>query len=194
MGYYATLLQSAAQAPDAAVGALPLLSANEQHELLYTFNETSAAYPEESCLHALFEAQVERTPAAVAVVYDNQCLTYAELNAQANQLAHFLRQRGVGVDTRVGLCVGRGVNMLVGLLGILKAGGAYVPLNPEHPKARLGQQLIAIQAPVVLTQEAYVHQIPDVGGEVICLDRDRARFTQAPETNQAPLTTPAHLV
>ena len=106
----------------------------ERHRVLVEWNDTAAAYPHDACLHQLFEAQVERTPDAVAVVYEDQRLTYRELDRRANQLAHYLRARGVGPEVLVGLCVERSLEMMIGLLGILKAGGAYVPLDPSYPR------------------------------------------------------------
>ena len=101
------------------------------------WTDTTVAYPRETCVHELFEQQVERTPDAVAVVFEDQELTYRELNERANQLAHYLRSRGVGPGTLVGLCLDRSLDLVVGILGILKAGGAYVPLDAEYPPPRL---------------------------------------------------------
>jgi len=104
----------------------------EREQVLYGWNDTTVEYPKEKCIHELFEEQVEKRPEAVAVVYEDQQLTYGELNRRANRLAHYLRELGVEPDTRVAICVERGLEMVVGLLGILKAGGAYVPLDPAY--------------------------------------------------------------
>src|SRR6266850_8211266 len=104
-----------------------------------------------SCIHELFEKQVERTPDAVAVVFENHELTYRELNSRANQLGHYLQARGVGPEVLVGICVERSLEMIVGLLGILKAGGAYVPLDPTYPKDRLAHMIVDSRMPVLVT-------------------------------------------
>ena len=117
--------------------------------MLREFNGTRREYPREACVHELFEAQAERTPGAVAVVFEGERVTYAELNARANRLAHHLRALGVGPDARVGICVERSVEMVVGLLGILKAGGAYVPLDSSYPVDRL-RNMVEDSAPAVL--------------------------------------------
>ncbi|MGH2621269.1 MAG: amino acid adenylation domain-containing protein, partial [Anaerolineales bacterium] len=168
------------------------LGAEDRRQLLFEFNQTAAAYPQDQCIHQLFEQQAARTPEQAAVVCEGRQLTYAELNARANQLAHYLRRQGVGAGTRVGLCVDRSVEMMVGLLGILKAGGAYVPLNPEYPKARLAQQLEEIEAPVVLTEAARIEQLPEFA--MLCLDRDQERWATEPQTNPECVTTPEHPV
>ena len=110
---------------------LSRLTERERRQLLVEWNDTAADYPRDQCIHQLFEEQVERTPDAVAVVFEDRQLTYAQLNARANQLARHLRRLGVGPEVLVGLCVERSLEMVVGLLGILKAGGAYVPLDPD---------------------------------------------------------------
>jgi amino acid adenylation domain-containing protein len=134
------------------ISEIGLLTDRERRRVLETFNATQAAYPSDKLIHELFEAQVERTPDAVAVEYEAQHLTYAQLNARANQLAHYLHERGVGPDRLVGLCVERSLEMVVGLLGILKAGGAYVPLDPSHPAERLEYMLQDAAPELVLTQ------------------------------------------
>ena len=131
------LLRSAVQDPERTVGSLPMLSESERHQILVTWNQTAAPYPQDKCIQQLFEEQVERTPNAIAVVYDQQQLTYRELNARANQLAHHLRSLGVGPEVLVGLFMQRSVQLVVGILGILKAGGAYLPLDLYAPPNRL---------------------------------------------------------
>ncbi|PYA82904.1 non-ribosomal peptide synthetase, partial [Serratia marcescens] len=131
------------------VGELSLVSEEERAQLLQGLNHTVASHSPTACLHRLFEAQVKRTPEAIAVTYGDDSLTYAELNTQANRWAHRLVQLGVQPDSLVALCAGRGLPMLVGLLGILKAGGAYVPLDPAYSGERL-QYILADSAPVLL--------------------------------------------
>jgi amino acid adenylation domain-containing protein len=136
-GHLQTLLAGVVTHPDKRLSELPLLTPEERHQLLIEWNNTKTIYPEDKCIHELFEDQVERTPNTDAVVFEDQRLTYRELNCRANQLAHYLRQLGVGPEVLVGLCLERSLEMVVGLLGILKAGGAYVPLDPQYPQARL---------------------------------------------------------
>ncbi|QTB40564.1 non-ribosomal peptide synthetase [Burkholderia pseudomallei] len=126
---------------DMPVGMLPLLDEAERKQVVYAWNATERDYPIEQCIHQLFEAQVDRKPEAIALTFDGRRLSYAELNARANRLAHYLQARGVGPDRLVALCAERGIEMVVGLLAILKAGGAYVPLDPSHPPERLRRML-----------------------------------------------------
>src|SRR5712692_8682608 len=148
---------------------LPLLTAAERHQVLVEWNATRRDYPQAQGLHQLFEAQVERTPEAVALVYEDQQLTYQELNQRANQLAHFLRRLGVGAESLVGICMERSIEMIVGLLGILKAGGAYVPLDPSYPVDRLDYMLADSQVSVLLTQERLLARLSAHSPTPICL-------------------------
>ena len=149
MGYLRAVLEGMAADDGRSVDRIPILPEAERRLVLREWNATEAAYPREACVHELVEAQVERTPGAVAVVFEGERVTYAELNARANRLAHHLRALGVGPDARVGICVERSVEMVVGLLGILKAGGAYVPLDPGYPVERL-RTMLEDSAPAVL--------------------------------------------
>ena len=148
--------------PQKRISQLPLLTASEQQQLLVEWNDTRVDYPQDQCIHQLFEEQVERTPDAVAVVFEDQQLTYSELNCRANQLAHYLRSLGVGAEVLVGICVERSLEMVVGLLGILKAGGAYVPLDPEYPQERLSFMVENAQLSLLLTQHRLIEQITRV--------------------------------
>ena len=154
LGHYQVLLEGIVANPDAHIDQLPLLTQAERHQLLVEWNQTDVDYPRDKCIHQLFEEQVERTPDAVAVVFEDQQLTYRELNERSNQLAHRLRKLGIGPDVLVGLCIERSLEMLVGLLGILKAGGAYVPLDPSYPKERIQFVLEDAQVDVLLTQSS----------------------------------------
>jgi amino acid adenylation domain-containing protein len=169
-GHLQTLLAGIVAAPEQRLSRLPLLTAAERHCLLLEWHTTTAPYPDNQCIHSVFETQVERTPDAVAVVCGDAFLTYSELNSRANQLAHYLQARGVGPEMLVGLCIERSLAMVVGLLGILKAGSAYVPLDPTYPRARLAFMLDDAQPPVVLTQEHLGPGLPDHGAQMICLD------------------------
>ena len=133
----ASLTDALERAPGSAIGSLTVLPPKERQQLLYEWNATQVEYPQDECLHELFEEQVERTPEAVALVFEKEELSYAELNRRANQLAHYLRKLGVKPEDLIGVCMERSVEMVVALLGVLKAGGAYVPLDPEYPVERL---------------------------------------------------------
>jgi amino acid adenylation domain-containing protein len=177
-GHLQQLLEAAVSAPETSVSRLPLLTEEERHQLLVQWNDTAIDYPQNQCIHQLFEAQVEETPDAVAVVFESQKLTYQDLNARANQLAHYLQGLGVKPETLVGLCVERSLDMLVGLLGILKAGGAYVPLDPSYPKERLQFMLQDSAVPVLLTQQKLISELPTHDVQVICVDADRSRISR----------------
>jgi amino acid adenylation domain-containing protein len=151
--YFRNLLGGLAADASAGVEQLPMLPAAERERVLYGWNRTEAEYPRDRCIHELFEEQAERTPEARAVVYEGTSLSYGELNRRANRLAHYLRELGVGPDERVAVCVERGLEMMVGLLGVLKSGGAYVPLDPEYPKERL-RFMLEDSAPVALLTQA----------------------------------------
>ena len=168
-GHFQTLLSGIVANPQQQVSDLPLLTAAERHQLLVTWNDTQAAYPKHKCIHQLFEEQVERTPNAVAVVFEQQSLTYRELNARANQLAHYLMGLGIGPEVLVGICVERSIEMVVGLLGILKAGGAYVPLDPAYPNERLEFMLADANVKVLLTTSELLAAEHDAF--TVCLDR-----------------------
>lgn len=135
--HFQVLLEGIIASPEQRLSDLPLLTPAEENQILLQWNNTQSEYPQDKCLHQLFEVQVKRTPDEVAVVFGNQKPTYQQLNCRANQLAHYLRSLSVGADVLVALCVERSLEMVVGLLGILKAGGAYVPLDPDYPKERL---------------------------------------------------------
>ena len=159
--------------PDQLLSDLILLTVEERELALRTWNETKRVFEQEqACVHQLIEAQVERTPQAVAVTSEEEQLTYRQLNERANQLAHHLRHLGVGPEVPVGLCINRSAKMLVGLLGILKAGGAYVPLDPAYPKERLAFILEEMQIPVLLTERQLEQELPTHRAQVIHIDTD----------------------
>jgi amino acid adenylation domain-containing protein len=170
-----------------------LRSEAERHRVLVEWNDTTAAYPQGKCLHQLIEAQVERTPDAVAVVCEEQRLTYRELDRRANQLAHHLRAHGVGADVLVGLCVERSPEMMVGLLGILKAGGAYVPLDPSYPPERLAFMLADSRVPVLLAMRATLAGLPAYAGTLIRLDTDWPIIAEQSDERPSNQTTADNL-
>lgn len=151
--HFQRLLEGIAANPDQRLSDLPLLTDAERHELLVKFNDTAAEYPHELCIHQLLEQQALNSPATIAVSYKNERLTYEELNARANQLAHHLRSLGVGPEVPVAILMTRSIEMVVALLGVLKAGGAYLPLDPSNPRERLAAVLDEAQVSIVLTQE-----------------------------------------
>ncbi|WP_414579700.1 non-ribosomal peptide synthetase, partial [Anabaena sp. CCY 9402-a] len=145
------------------------------------------------CLHQLFEEQVQKTPNAIAVTYEQKNLTYQELNERANQLAHHLQTLGIKTESLLGICVERSWEMVVGLLGILKAGGAYVPIDPEYPSERIAYMLADSQVKVVLTQAKLLVEIPENQAQSICLDREWEKIAQQPQTNLPNCVTPENL-
>ena len=194
VGYLRRVLEEMAADEARRVERLALMPESERARVLEEWNRTEADYPGESCVHQLFEQQVARTPRAAAVVFDQGRITYADLNARANRLAHHLVRRGVGPDVPVGLCLERGPEMIVALLAVLKAGGAYVPLDPEYPAERL-EYMLADSAPAVLLTQASLAGM-FAGAEVprIRLDIDAAGWSDEPETNPATEgLTPEHL-
>lgn len=182
-GHFQTLLEGIVANPQQKISSLPLLTEQERHQLLFEWNNTTKEYPQGKCIHQLFEEQVERSPDAIAVVFEDKQLTYRELNQRANQLAHYLQSLGVGPEVLVGICVERSLEMVVGLLGILKAGGAYVPLDPAYPKDRLSHMLLDSQVSVVLTSEKLVAQLPEHTARVVRMDADWGIIEQMSQEN-----------
>jgi amino acid adenylation domain-containing protein len=177
LGHWQTLLQAAADQPDGRIGDFPLLTAQERQQFS-AWNNTETEYPADQCVHELIEAQAVRTPTATAVEYGGSRLNYREFNERANQLAHFLRKRGVGPETRVGVCLRRSLELPVALLAVLKAGAACVPLDPAYPKERLTYMLEDSQISLVLTQPGLFAKVTDFSAEVINLETDWKRFLE----------------
>ncbi|BAT53519.1 amino acid adenylation domain-containing protein [Nostoc sp. NIES-3756] len=193
VGHFVTLLEGIVANPEERISQSPLLTKPEQQQLLVEWNDTAAKYPAHKCIHQLFEEQVERTPDAVAVVFENQQLTYQQLNTRANSLAHYLKSLAVGADVLVGLCVERSLEMIVGLLGILKAGGAYLPLDPDYPTERLAYMLNDSQVQVLLTQEKLLTTIPEHSACVVCLDKDWQDISKESKDNPVTSSTTDNL-
>lgn len=182
---FETLLAGITANPDQAIATLPLLTASEQ-QLLIQWNQTTAEVPSHRCIHQLFEEQALRSPEAIAVVFENEQLTYRELDVRANQLAHYLQSLGVKLETTVGIYVDRSLEMIIGVLGILKAGGAYVPLDPSYPKERLDFLMQDAQVAVLLTQERVRGSLPETTAQIVDLDQDWSLNSQSINTTQPP--------
>jgi amino acid adenylation domain-containing protein len=194
--HFSMLLESIVSNPQQLLSELQILSAEERRQLLDEWNSTRREYPQQQCLHELFEAQVARTPDSEALLFGEERLCYAELNNRANQLAHYLRALGVGPEVRVGILVDRSVDMLICLLGILKTGGAYVPLDPVYPADRLSFMLEDSAAEILLTQERFArqwpagwteHQLLEQAMQIVCLDNVLGKI--ALESIENPQTT-----
>ena len=192
-GHWQTLLEGVVADPALRLSELPLLTESERHQLLVEWNATASAFPADRCVHQLFEEQARRTPEAVALVYEEQELTYRQLNERANQLAHHLQHLGVGPEVLVGLCMDRSIELVIGLLGILKAGGAYVPLDPAFPAERISFMLEDAQAPVLVTQLTLTGQLANHGTSIVYLDADEAVLTQQSERNVVTTASPDNL-
>jgi amino acid adenylation domain-containing protein/FkbM family methyltransferase len=218
LGHFRSLLEGVAADPNRRLSDLPLLTQAERHQLLVEWNDTDRDFPKNESIHNLFESQAKQTPDTVAVVFEDGELTYRELNARANQLAHYLRKSGVRPETPVGLCIERSVEMIVALLGILKAGGAYLPLDPAYPKERLELMLDDAGANILLTERAILDEWNEASIEnpnssietpksktcpeqsrriqnrsFVCLDRDWHMIAHESRDNPPCATVPANL-
>jgi non-ribosomal peptide synthetase component F len=193
-GYLRRALEEMVADEGQGVERLVLMPADERSRVLDEWNRTEADFPRDSSVHGLFEAQVERTPEAPAVVFEGERITYAELNARANRLAHHLRSLGVGPDVRVGVCVERSPEMVIALLAVLKAGGAYVPLDPSYPTERVAYMLADSAPAAVLTQTRLRDRVEGAGVPVLDLDAATPAWADELATNPAVEgLTPAHL-
>lgn len=180
---------AAAQTP---LGRLPIMSAAEREQVLYGWNNTRCDYERNTCVHQFFEAQVLRTPQATAVVFEGTALTYAELNARANRVAHRLAAMGVRPGTLVGLCTPRSLDLLVGALAIQKAGGGYVPLDPAYPPDRIALYIEDSGAPVIIAQSTLLDSLPAHKAQVLVIDQDTAIAAQ-PDANPASGVGPSDI-
>jgi natural product biosynthesis luciferase-like monooxygenase protein/amino acid adenylation domain-containing protein len=187
------LVEGAAADRGRRVGDLPLLGPDERRLVVETWNGTHRAYPDRVCVHELIEQQVARDPEAVALVFNGQSLTYRELDQRANQLAHHLRDLGIGPNVPVGISIERSLELVVGLLGILKAGGAYVPLDPDYPAERLAFMLDDARITVVLTREMLAGPVRARGLQALCLDTAWPVIATKPDTTPARLAGPDDL-
>ncbi len=189
---FGALLDAAAANPDLTIGNLPLLTRGERAQLIETA-ATPGSAPRALLVSDLFELQEQRTPEAVAATYCGAALTYESLNARANQLARALRDRGVGIDVLVGLCMDRSLDFAIGMIGVLKAGAAFVPLDPGYPSERLSYMMSDSNARILLTQSHLVDVLPRSSVEVWCLDRDWPRIATCSEGPLEPIASPDNL-
>jgi amino acid adenylation domain-containing protein len=194
MAQFQTLLEGIVADPEQRISDLPLLTDAEELQLLSQWNETRADYPRDRLVHQLFEAQVKRTPDDVAVSFGNEQLTYRELNAKANRLAHYLRAQGVGTEKRVAICIKRSPEMIGAVLGVLKSGGAYVALDAAYPQERLAYMLEDADVVVVLTQKTLASALPQYQATVVCLDADWEVIARESEENPTSMGTAESLV
>ncbi|HEY0739061.1 MAG TPA: amino acid adenylation domain-containing protein [Herpetosiphonaceae bacterium] len=192
-GHFQRLLAAIAADANARIAELPLLTEAEQHELLVDWNATQTSFADTACLQDLVEAQAARTPDRVALSFETTELTFQELNARANQLAHHLRALGVGPETLVGLCLDRSPDLVVGVLGVLKAGGAYVPLDPSFPEARLQSMLADSRVSFLVAHQALAAKLAVANATIINLDSDWPSIAQAGSDNPARRTHPDQL-
>ncbi|MEC4811933.1 MAG: condensation domain-containing protein [Scytonema sp. PMC 1069.18] len=183
LGHFKILLSSIVRNVNQRIANLPLLSEQELHQLIIQWNETQVEYPQSKCIHQLFQEQVEQYPDAIALIFENQQLTYRELNHRSNQLAKYLQKLGVESEVLVGICIERSPEFVVGLLGILKAGGAYVPLDLSYPQERLNFMLEDARVSVLLTQEKLLNIFENFLNPIICIDKDWEIITQESKEN-----------
>ncbi|WNG47516.1 amino acid adenylation domain-containing protein [Archangium minus] len=193
LAHWRGALEAVLARPNQPLGELTLLTEEERRKVLVEWNDSRVDFPRDVLAHQLFEAQVARTPEAPAVSTGDSTLTYRELDARANQLAWHLRSLGVGPETRVGLCVERSHDLVIGMLAVLKAGGAWVPLDPSYPSERLAFMLADSEVPVLLTQEHLADELPSQSGFLVCLDTDWPQVATQSTEPLPPLGVPDNL-
>lgn len=193
-GHLQTLLNAILAHPEQYILDLPILTEAERRQVLIEWNDTESEYPDQVCIHQLFEEQVCRTPQDVAVVFEDEQLTYVELNRRANRVAHTLQAAGVGPEILVGVAMERSLEMVIALLAILKAGGAYIPLEPTYPRARLAYMIQDAGLSIVLTQKRFRDRLLESNLSVLCLDDDPDPLASYNEENPTSLVQPDNLV
>ncbi|MCP4663524.1 MAG: AMP-binding protein, partial [bacterium] len=192
VGHWQELLQGFVADPERRLGQLPWLTAAERHQLLVDWNDTATA-DSAGLIHERFGRQAARMPEATAVVFEDQRLSYRELDRRANQLASTLRSLGVRPESRVGICLERSAELVVALLGVLKAGGAYVPLDPAYPAERLAFLLEDAGVELLVTQEALIERLPELAVRALCLDAEREAIGAERRAHSGPPARPDHL-
>ncbi len=191
---YRQLMETVAEHPEAQLGRVSILTGQERHRMLREWNATDRPVDRERCFYQLFEAQVSRTPDAVGLLFEGREWSYAELNHQANRLAHHLRECGVGPDIVVPVFLERSPDLLISLLAVMKAGGAYLPLVPGLPIRRLAAMIEASHAAVLITDSSLLGGLPQHQLRVVCLDQEAEALARQSEENPSPLSGPEHLV
>ncbi len=193
LAHYQNLLAAIIAEPAVAVADLSLLEEHERERLLVDWNSGRVDVPKEACIHQLFEAQVEKNPDALAAEFRGEQLTYRELNARANQVAHYLRKQGVGPEVLVGISVERSLDMLAAIFGVLKAGGGYVPLDPNYPRDRIAFMVDDAKLALVITQEHLVNEIPAGDAQLLCIDSDWEIIARESVANPSAMVDPANV-
>jgi len=193
IGHFQMLLESILADPWQSVGAAPMLTPAERHQILFGFNDHTASFPIDRCIHELFETQAAKTPDAVAVESQDETLSYSELDARANRIAHYLESIGAGPETQVGLLVERSAPLIAALLGVLKSGAAYVPLSPQAPVERLAFILENAGIQIVLTEQHLLDRLPSLWLQTYCLDSDRELFAAQSPAALARRAAPGHI-
>ncbi|WP_225000436.1 non-ribosomal peptide synthetase, partial [Cesiribacter sp. SM1] len=193
MEHYQRLLTLFMEDPAAGIDTLALLSQQEARLLLKEFNNTAVAYPGDKTLVDLFEEQAARTPGAVAVIFEEEALTYQELNRRSNQLAHYLQKRGVTAETLVPICIDRSLEMIIGLLGIQKAGGAYVPMDPAYPQERIEYMLEDTAARLLISSSSHAARFAETAAAVVLLDSQWEEIAKEPAEKAATTLQPSNL-
>jgi amino acid adenylation domain-containing protein len=191
--HFRTLLEAMAASADQPIAAAPMLTPEEYRHLVLDLNQTEAEYPSQTTAHQLFEVQAEKTPTRIAVAFEEERITYAELNARANRLARHLQQQGVQPDTLVGIFLDRSPEMIVSVLAVMKAGGGYVPLDPAYPMDRLAYMLDDTQVPLLLTQSGLADRLPPHTATLICLDLQHPQIQEQSDENAESAAGPEHL-
>ena len=188
-----TVLEELVADPERRLSEISVLPSEQKQQLLFDWNQTSTDYEKDVCVHHLIERQAASRPTAIAATFQDQKLTYAELNARANQLARHLRSLGVGTESLVGICLERSLDMLAGVLGVLKAGGAYVPLDPTFPRERLEFMIEDSDLTVLLTQESLLAELPSTRAKMVVLDAEWSQISQNSNDDLANTVTADHL-
>ncbi len=186
-------LRSLVDRVELPLGSVAIMDEAERGLILEAWNDTETVFPADHCIHHEIERQAQANPDRVALVFEDQSLTYAELDAHASRLAQYLRSLGVGADRLVGICLERSLDLVVGVLATLKAGGAYVPLDPDYPRDRLAHMLEDSQVTAVLTHAHLGEDLPTHGGRVVCLDTDKRLFEHSAPAASSPDVQPHHL-
>jgi amino acid adenylation domain-containing protein len=186
------LLEKVTQVPDQPIGKVSILTNEEETQLLSGWNENKVAYPQELCIHELFEEQVRKTPDEIAVVDEEKVLTYAELNVKANRLAHSLKKEGIQSEVLTGVCLQRSSKILIAILGVLKAGGTYIPIDPKYPAERISYMVEDSQATLLLTEESLVGHL-EIDIKLLCINAECQLIGQESDKNLPRYTAPSNL-